>query len=99
MARRRRLERRGRPRQAKAKRRQTTVAGRQVEADKGTAQLRRKKRRATGHEDLELDGAAVLFASGHLDREQYDALGLALPAAGRRPARADQAGGASGWLL
>ena len=67
-----RRDRRGRPRQAQAKRRQTTVAGRRGEPDTGTAELRR--RRATGREDLELTGGAVLFAHDHLDRQQYDTL-------------------------
>jgi hypothetical protein len=71
-----RRDRRGRPRQAQAKRRQTTVAGRRGEPDTGTAELRRRKRRATGREDLELTGAAVLFAHDHLDRQQYDTLGV-----------------------
>ena len=68
--------RRGRPRKANARRRATTVAGRQAAPDKGTRELRRKKRLATGREDLEIDGAAVLFAHGHLDRAEYDAIGL-----------------------
>jgi len=67
---------RGRPRRANAKRRQTTVAGRRGEADTGTEELRRRKRRVTGREDLELTGAAVLFAHEHLDRQQFDTLGV-----------------------
>jgi hypothetical protein len=38
---------RGKPRRANAKRRQTTVAGRRGEADTGTEELRRRKRRVT----------------------------------------------------
>jgi hypothetical protein len=34
------------------------------------------KRRATGREDLELTGGAVLFAQEHLDRHQFDTLAL-----------------------
>ena len=68
---------RGRPRRANAKRRQTTVAGRRGEADTGTDELRRRKRRiAADREDLELTGAAVLFAHEHLDRQQFDTLGV-----------------------
>jgi len=71
----RRLDRRGRPRQAKAKRRETTRAGRQGEPDKGTSQLRRKKRQATTQENLELSPIAVLFGHGLIDAKQYDTLG------------------------
>jgi hypothetical protein len=74
MARRRRLDRRGRPRPAKAKRRQTTVSGRQSELDKGTAQLRRKKRLTTTREDLEISPIAALFGRGLLDATQHDTL-------------------------
>lgn len=72
--RRRRLDRRGRPRQAKAKRRETTRTGRQGEPDRGTAQLRRKKRLATTREDLEISPIAALFRHGLIDAAQYDAL-------------------------
>jgi len=67
---------RGRPRRVNAKRRQTTVAGRRGEADTGTEELRRRKRRVTGREDLELTGAAVLFGHDLLDRQQFDTLGM-----------------------
>jgi hypothetical protein len=68
---------RGRPRKANAKRRATTIAGRRGETDTGTEELRRRKRRiAAGREDLELTGAAVLFAHEHLDRQQFDTLGV-----------------------
>jgi hypothetical protein len=73
---RRRLERRGSPRKAVAKRRATTTAGRAPEVDQGTTELRRRKRRATSREDLEVNGAAVLFGYDHLDRAQYDTLGV-----------------------
>jgi hypothetical protein len=66
----------GRPKKADAKRRRTTVAGRRPEVDQGTVQLRARKRRiAAGREDLEITGASVLFAHGHVDRSQFDTLG------------------------
>jgi hypothetical protein len=38
--------------------------------------LRRRKRRiAAGREDLEINGASVLFAYEHLNRQQFDTLG------------------------
>jgi hypothetical protein len=74
--RRRRLERRGRPAKPDAKRRRRTAAGRAPDPDRGTEQLRARKRRATGREDLEINGGAVLFGNGHLDRAQYDTLGV-----------------------
>jgi hypothetical protein len=74
MARRRRLDKRGRPRQARAKRRETTAAGRQSEPDKGTRELRRKKRRATTREDLEVTPIAALFGHGLLDATQQNTL-------------------------
>jgi hypothetical protein len=72
----RRRDRRGRPRKADkvAKRRATTTARRAPEVDLGSARLRARKRAVTGREDLELNGAAVLFGHGHIDREQYDTL-------------------------
>jgi hypothetical protein len=66
---------RGRPRKANARRRATTVAGRAPDPDRGTDQLRIRKRRVTGREDLEINGAAVLYGHDHLDRAQYDTLG------------------------
>jgi hypothetical protein len=67
---------RGAPRKADAKRRRTTVLGRAPEVDRGTVQLRSRKRRiAAGREDLEINGASVLFAYDHLDRQQFDTLG------------------------
>lgn len=43
--------------------------------DKGTSELRRKKRLiGGGREDLELTPAAVLLSRQHLDRVQYDCL-------------------------
>jgi hypothetical protein len=60
--------RRGRPRKATARRRQTTLAGRCSEVGRGSELLRERKRRATGHEDLLLEP----------DREVYPALLAAL---------------------
>jgi hypothetical protein len=71
----RRRDRRGRPRKANARRRATTVAGRRAPDDPGTDQLRTRKHAVTGRTDLEINGAAVLFGHGHLDRAQYDTLG------------------------
>jgi hypothetical protein len=45
------------------------------DTDSGSALLRARKRAVTGHEDLEITGAAVLFGHGQLDRAQYDTLG------------------------
>jgi hypothetical protein len=42
--------------------------------DLGSVQLRVRKRAATGREDLEVNGAAVLFGHDHLDWAQYDTL-------------------------
>jgi hypothetical protein len=36
--------------------------------------LRARKLRITGRADLELTGAAILFAYEHLDRQQFDTL-------------------------
>lgn len=76
MPRRRTGRKRGRPRLANARRRATTRAGRRGEIDYGSELLRARKRRATGREDLEIDGASVLFGHDHLDRQQFDTLGL-----------------------
>jgi hypothetical protein len=73
---RRRIERRGRPRKANAKHRQTTRAGRGPDLDRGSEALRERKRRVTGREDLPLDGAAVLYGHDRLDRQQFDTLGM-----------------------
>ena len=90
---------RGRPRRANAKRRQTTVAGRRGEADTGTEELRRRKRRVTGREDLELTGAAVLFGHDLLDRQQFDTLGLITGLLQRLAVGWGGTGGVSGlWL-
>jgi hypothetical protein len=71
--------RRGRPAAANAKRRTTTREGRrtgQDPVDRGAAGLLRRKRRVgKGRTDLPLDGAAVLLAHDHIDREQFDRLG------------------------
>jgi hypothetical protein len=72
---RRRTDRRGRPRKPDAQRRRTTLAGRRPPSDPGTDELRRRKRAATGREDLEVNGAAVLYGHDLLDRAQYDTLG------------------------
>ena len=74
--RRRRADRRGRPRKANARRRATTVAGRQGEPDKGTRELRRRKRLATTREDLEVTPIAALFGHGLIDAQQHDTLAL-----------------------
>jgi len=79
MARRKTGRRRGRPRLTHAKRRTTTRIGRRTgfdPVDTGTLELRQRKRRATGREDLPIDGAAVVFGHGQVDREQFDKLGL-----------------------
>jgi hypothetical protein len=71
--------RRGRPRLAVAKRRFTTRHGRRhgfEPVDLGSDYLRVRKLRLTGRFDLPLDGAAILYAHEHLDREQYDTLAL-----------------------
>jgi hypothetical protein len=72
--RRRRLERRGRPKKANARRRATTVAGRRTPDDLGTSELRGRKIRATTRPDVEINGAGVLYGRGHLDAQQYDVL-------------------------
>jgi hypothetical protein len=42
--------------------------------DSGTAQLRARKRAVTLREDLEINGAAVLFGHELIDRQQFDTL-------------------------
>jgi hypothetical protein len=74
MKRRRRLERRGRPRKAIAKRRATTTAGRRPEIDKGSDELRQRKLRATTQDNVEINGMGVLFGRGLIDAQQYDVL-------------------------
>ena len=77
MPRRKTGRRRGRPYNPHARRHKTTRRGRRglpELVDPGSPQLRRKKRRATGREDLELTGAAVLFGHGLLDELQHDML-------------------------
>jgi hypothetical protein len=62
----------------RAKRRFTSRFGRKYgyePADRGSAELRRKKRAVTGREDVELTPAGVLHGHGHLDNIQYSALG------------------------
>jgi hypothetical protein len=73
-SRRRRIERRGRPRKANARHRATTRAGRQAPPDHGTAELRRRKIRATTRDNIELNGAGVLFGRNLIDVEQYNML-------------------------
>jgi hypothetical protein len=75
---RRRRDRRGRPRQAQARRRATTLAGRAAPSDEGTPQLRRAKIRTTTRPDIEVNGAGVLYGRGHLDAQQYDTLGMVM---------------------
>jgi hypothetical protein len=70
-----RRTRRGRPKKADAKRRRTTVLGRAPEVDPGMAQLRARKRAVTRREDLEINGAAILFGHDLIDRVRYDTLG------------------------
>jgi hypothetical protein len=72
----RRRDRRGRPRKADkaAKRRATTTAGRAPDRDEGTAELRRRKTRATTRPDLEINAVGVLHGRGYLDAQQYDTL-------------------------
>ena len=68
--------RRGRPLKANAQRRQTTTAGRRGidVVDKGTTELRAHMRRTTTREDVEMNGAGILFGHGHLDAEQHQTL-------------------------
>jgi hypothetical protein len=68
--------RRGRPRRANAKRRQTTLAGRRPELDLGTSELRARKVQATTRGDLEINPAAALFGHGAIDAQQFETLGL-----------------------
>jgi hypothetical protein len=68
----------GRAYNPRAKRRFTTRFGRKYgyePADRGSVELRRKKRTATGREDVELTPAGILYGHGHLDNAQYSALG------------------------
>ena len=61
-----------------ARRRHTTRAGRRgafLPPDRGSSQLRAKKRRITGSEAVELTAAGILFGHGYLDNAQYSALG------------------------
>jgi hypothetical protein len=69
---RRRRDRRGRPRKANAKRRATTLAARRPDLDRGSEQLRARKRRATTREDVETTPSGILYGRGYLDRQQYD---------------------------
>jgi hypothetical protein len=69
-----RRDKRGTPRNALAKRRQTTLAGRRAPDDLGTSELRRAKIRATTRSDIEINGGGVLYGRGHLDAQQFDTL-------------------------
>jgi hypothetical protein len=66
-----RRDRRGRPRTANAKRRATTLAGREPAPDHGTEELRRHRLAATGSVDLPADLLGTLHGRGILDRGQY----------------------------
>jgi hypothetical protein len=70
-----RRDRRGRPRNALAKRRQTTLAGRRGEPviDHGTEELQRQRRLATTRADLPNDLLGVLYGRGLLEGPQYAA--------------------------
>lgn len=76
MARKRTGKKRGRPADAQAKRRQTTRAGRRgevVEADRGTRELRRSRRMATGSEDLPADALGMLLGRAVITLQEYHA--------------------------
>jgi hypothetical protein len=72
--RRRRLDRRGRPRKANARRRATTVAGRAPPPDYGTPELRQRKVRATTRDNLEVSAVGALLGRELIDIEQYNML-------------------------
>src|SRR5215469_1568505 len=70
--------RRGRPRKVNAKHRATTRISRRTgvdPVDHGSAELRAKKLHLTGRVDVEMTASGTLFALGHLDRYQFDAIG------------------------
>jgi hypothetical protein len=78
MARRKRRHTGGRKFDPHAKRRFTSRFGRKYgyePADRGSAELRRKKRTATGREDVEMTPAGILYGHGYLHNSQYSALG------------------------
>jgi hypothetical protein len=66
-------KRRGRPSNPKARRHQTTRAGRRGEFDEGTRELRRQRRRATGTPDLPADALGVLLGHGVITLAEYHA--------------------------
>jgi hypothetical protein len=69
--------RRGRPRKANARRRQTTRAGRRGEPeliDQGTSELLARKLRATTRPDLEASAIGVLYGRALIDAHQYQVL-------------------------
>ena len=74
MTSRQRRRRHGRPRQAQAKRRATTLTGRRAADDKGTPQLRARKVQATTRPDIEINGAGVLLGHNLIDLEQFNEL-------------------------
>lgn len=76
MARKKTGKKRGRPADPKAKRHQTTRAGRRgelIEPDRGTKALRRMRREATGSEDLPADLLGVLLGRGRITLPEYHA--------------------------
>jgi hypothetical protein len=79
VARKRTGRRRGRPRKANAKRRQTTRYGRKnghALIDHGTAELRTRKLTMTQRPDLELTPLGVLTGNGLIDEDELIALKL-----------------------
>jgi hypothetical protein len=64
---------RGRPRQAEARRRATTRAGRAPKPDLGTAELRLLRQRLNGRIDLPADPLGALLARELIELPQYSA--------------------------
>lgn len=64
---------RGRPRQAEARRRATTRAGRAPKPDLGTLELRLLRQRLNGRIDLPADPLVALLARDLIDLPQYSA--------------------------
>jgi hypothetical protein len=64
---------RGRPRQAEARRRATTRAGRAPKPDLGTAELRLLRQRLNGRIDLPADPLGALLARQLIELPQYSA--------------------------
>ena len=67
------MARPGRPRQANARRRKTTRAGRAPEPDRGTVEIRQFRRLAGGHLDTEITPLSLLFSRGLVDQQALDA--------------------------